>query len=98
MNGCIYRTKDGECDLYSEGGKFKAWCDLEHCDNIAPTNADWIRTMTDEELAEFIEFVSSGCDYMLPNCPAHDSCKLVCDKNDACKKGWLNWLREEAKA
>ena len=54
MDGCIYRTKDGECDAYSEGGKFKAYCDMEHCDNITPTNADRIRAMSDEELATTI--------------------------------------------
>ena len=81
MNGCIYRTKDGECDLYREGGKFKAWCDPEHCDNIAPTNADWIRTMTDEELAEFLYVTTCEDGY-----PQFDT-----------TQGWLNWLREEAK-
>ena len=59
------------------------------------TNADRIRAMTDEELAAFIEFVSAGCDYMSPDCPAHDSCKLVCDQNDACIKGWLDWMKQE---
>ena len=58
MNGCIYRTKDGECDLYAEGGRFNAFCDMEHCDNIAQTNADRIRSMTDEELATII---FTGC-------------------------------------
>lgn len=61
------------------------------------TNADRIRAMTDEELAKFIEFVSLGCDYMFPDCPAHDSCKLVCDQMYACRKGWLDWLKQEAK-
>ena len=60
MDGCIYRTKDGECDLYSEGGKFKAFCDPEHCDNIAPTNADRIRAMSDAELATII-FCGNPC-------------------------------------
>jgi len=59
------------------------------------TNADRIRAMTDEELAKFIEFVSAGCDYMSPDCPAHDNCKHVCDQNDACRKGWLDWLKQE---
>lgn len=59
------------------------------------TNADRIRAMSDEELAKFIEFVSAGCDYMFPDCPAHDRCKLVCDQNDACGKGWLCWLKQE---
>lgn len=54
MDGCIYRTKDGECDLYSEGGKFKAFCDMDGCEGRKPSNADRIRAMTDEELAEWI--------------------------------------------
>ena len=63
MDGCVYRTKDGECDLYSEGGKFKAFCDMEHCDNIAPSNADRIRAMTDNELAKFLDFVRGSKNY-----------------------------------
>ena len=51
MDGCVYRTKDGECDLYSEGGKFHAWCDFENCNEKHPSNADRIRAMSDEELA-----------------------------------------------
>lgn len=65
--------------------------------NFKPrTNYDRIISMKPEELAKFIEFVSAGCDYMFPDCPAHDSCKLVCDQNDACRKGWLDWLKQEA--
>lgn len=81
MNGCIYRTKDGECDLYSEGGKFKAYCDMEHCDNIAPTNADRIRAMTDEELAEFIK------DMEVQWYDLHGTFGT---------EYWLDWLRREA--
>lgn len=51
MDGCIYRTKDGECDLYADGGKYKAFCDMENCKDRKMSNADRIRTMTDEELA-----------------------------------------------
>lgn len=55
MNGCIYRTKDGECDLYSESGKYHAFCvGDEPCDGRKPSNADKIRAMTDEELAEWL--------------------------------------------
>ena len=86
MNGCIYRTKDGECDLYSEGGKFKAYCDMEHCDNIAPTNADRIRAMTDEEMAEFC--AGLGCH---PGA-SRETCKGV----NQCQACWLDWLRQEA--
>lgn len=55
MDGCIYRTKDCECDLYAEGGKYTAFCDMENCKERKPSNADRIRNMTDEELAEWLE-------------------------------------------
>lgn len=92
--------------LTDEDGTQYSWCETVYdnldideerkCASFRPaTHAQQLRAMTDEELAEFIEFVSSGCDYMSPDCPAHDSCKLVCDQNDACRKGWLDWLKQE---
>lgn len=80
MDGCIYRTKDGECDLYAEGGKFKAFCDPEHCDNIAPSNADRIRSMTDVELAGFIE------DKEIQGCTLDGTFG---------SDYWLDWLKQE---
>ena len=58
MNGCIYRTKDNECDLYSEGGKYHAFCDMDGCEGRKMSNADKIRSMSDAELANFIGFVA----------------------------------------
>lgn len=52
MNGCIYRTKDGECDLWTDG-KHKSFCDPD-CIDKHPSNADRIRGMTDEELAHLL--------------------------------------------
>ena len=55
------------------------------------TNADKIRTMTDEELAAWHNHVSASCDYMLHRkCEAVDYCV-----NGACKKAWLDWLKQE---
>ena len=54
MNGCIYRTKDNECDLYAEGGKYQAFCEMSGCEGRRMSNADKIRAMTDEELAEWL--------------------------------------------
>ena len=50
------------------------------------TNADRIRSMTDEELAEWMRDIMSGW------CPKRTS---LCDGN--CKKCTLDWLRQEAK-
>lgn len=58
--------------------------------NFSPMrNADHIRAMTDEELAEFI------CKTQYRDgdvCPPTHNCAL--DKN--CEKCWLDWLKEEA--
>lgn len=54
MNGCIYRTEDGKCKQFSVGGVL-SFCYLDGtCDCQIPSNADHIRSMTDEELAVFI--------------------------------------------
>ena len=86
MDGCIYRTKDGECYLYAEGGKFTAFCDPEHCDNIAPTNADRIRAMSDEELADMLNH-AQGDGYLVG----------IGQRKVSAYGNWLDWLREEAK-
>ena len=52
------------------------------------TRADKIRSMSDEELAEFLytigDMVNDFCDYPQPNC----------SKSDDCIKYLLNWLRK----
>ena len=49
------------------------------------TNADRIRMMTNEELAEFM---NNGCDVIAPS----ENCtKAFYD----CKKCWLDWLKQE---
>lgn len=53
MNGCIYRTKDNECELWEKDRNCSAYCH-PNCENRHPSNADRIRAMTDEELADFI--------------------------------------------
>lgn len=83
MNGCIYRTKDGECDLYAEGGKYTAFCELENCVGRKMANADRIRSMTDEELAGWLATNDS--------CPSPEY-ERVC--NNRCGECWLKWLKE----
>lgn len=52
------------------------------------TNADRIRSMTDEELAEFLETVNScSCSFAMGKSP--------CDA-DGCPC-WIEWLKEEVK-
>lgn len=52
------------------------------------TNADRIRAMTDEELAEMM--ARGGCGY----CKIHDYC--FSQKDIDCDKAWLDWLKRSA--
>ena len=93
MRGCIYRTKDNECDRYSEGGKYHASCD-DNCDMAVPSNADKIRAMTDEELAEKIVWlVVKAFDQVV-----HEW-KWKVDRDNriaGTAKDVLDWLKQEA--
>ena len=60
---------------------------------INKTNADRVRSMTDEELAVLCE---SGCP---PRRGCPDLTKEDVDKSyhELCQKCWLDWLKEEVK-
>ena len=85
MNGCIYRTKDNECELWEKDRNCTAFCH-PNCENPHPSNADRIRAMTDEELADFLT--------------GEDMCELLCSSPAVCpghcKTKCLEWLRQEA--
>lgn len=56
------------------------------------TNADRIRNMSDEELAEFLDIVEEdGISSQYANLP----CDCCCEKTE-CSKCWKEWLRLEA--
>lgn len=52
------------------------------------TNADRIRVMTDEELANF---VSLCCGWTCAECPVGKECN-----GEECFSTWLEWLKKEA--
>ena len=91
MNGCIYRTKDGECDLYADGGKYHAFCDMNGCEGRKMSNADHIRSMSDEELASYLTGVWYSFEEMPGMC---DVCDYQSVQN--CSKCWLDLLKQEA--
>ncbi len=82
----------GVCERCTENGNC-AW--QNHDETICRekpafpiTNAERIRAMTDEELAElWWERVDCG------ECPVHKECKLT---GQDCKRLVLNWLKKEA--
>ena len=55
------------------------------------TNADRIRAMTDEELAEFMA-LNTDCYY----CRAKDNDRCASLATTPCGDIWLGWLKEEA--
>ena len=85
MNGCVYQTADGQCWKFSD--KFTntlSWCvGVNLCKDRKLSNADRIRTMSDEELADFLG--GKGC----------LDCKNECE-GAKCESCWLKWLKQEA--
>lgn len=89
MNGCVYRTKNGECILDIEDGKYHAFCvGVESCEDRKQSNADRVRAMTDESLADY-HAKMCGCP------PGHDP--IFCGMATiGCKGCWFDWLKQEA--
>lgn len=82
MNGCVYRTADNQCEKFSDPVRNTlSWCVGDTpCEARKLSNADRIRAMTDEELAEFLwdEWMD----------------RIICDKMDT-KQSMLKWLMKE---
>lgn len=59
---CVYCTEDGYCEKYSDE-EVTSWCVQSPCKDETPSNADRIRNMTDEELADWLIMNGDGSDY-----------------------------------
>ena len=88
MNGCIYCTADMHCERYSGDG-VTSYCVEGPCADRKLSNADRIRAMSDEELAEWL---SQNADCV---CIANQLNKGInCGKNiQTCAKAWFDWLK-----
>ena len=84
---CVYCTEDGYCKKFSDE-EVVSWCVLGPCKDEKPSNADRIRAMTDEELAEY-HSNKCGC----PHDPIVFGCRMA---TIGCIGCWLDWLKEEA--
>lgn len=102
-----YRYQDGMISMKSDDGRI-IWCgvesgDLRKSDDSLGdfiSNADRIRSMTDEELAEFIinncdnpisEKNEDVCEY----CEKYEDKEAECDE-EGCKKAIVKWLQSES--
>ena len=79
---CVYCTEDGHCTKYSDD-KVTSWCVQHPCEDEKPSNADRIRAMSGEELAEFL--TEYRCVHKAPHC-----------REANCTQCWLDWLKEPA--
>ena len=61
---------------------------------VEPTNADRIRAMSDEELADYAYKVLGN--YCCPPEREHATRSCIIDMKEDCDNCWLDWLRQEA--
>lgn len=78
---CVYYDNQ-KCTLNPEPG-YTDWCVMGPCSHETPSNADHIRSMTDEELAQKF---NGGCPPIRPN-------DEVCMVQKSCTQCWLDWLK-----
>ena len=93
---CIY-WNDGKCKKFSDD-KVTSWCVWSPCASQTPSNADRIRSMSDEELAVFLDGFSSRCidcaeDAKNQSCPIYKE-GYYCRPQEIME--WLNQPAEEA--
>ena len=88
---CVYCTEDGYCKKYSDD-EVTSWCVQSPCKDEKPSNADRIRAMTDEEMAELFMQEYDCSDSF--TCPVQHPCPP--EKEASCRECFLDWLKEEA--
>ena len=91
---CIYFEKDGKCRKFSDNTAI-SYCVMGPCPEQKLSNADRIRAMSDEELAEFISRIEIG-DFgqQVYGKTFCDMCKGQYECDD-CRLWWLQQPAEE---
>lgn len=89
---CIYFEKDGKCRKFSDNTAI-SYCVMGPCPEQKLSNADRIRDMSDEELAEFISRIEIG-DFG-PQVYGKTFCD-VCKGQYECDDCRLWWLQQPA--
>ena len=94
---CVHWDK-GKCKKFSDD-KVTSWCVWGPCASQTPTNADRIRSMSDEELAKFIDDIAQSvadgeyCTLFLNVKNFPYSCE---DTKKACVAHVIDWLQQPA--
>jgi hypothetical protein len=79
------------------GHRFRATYTIERKVWSVITNAQTIRGMSDEELAEYIFDLGNGSEYCYGHCAYRDDCATKGLDHDTCIKGVIDWLRQPVK-
>lgn len=88
--GCKYEHED-------EASPYCDKCTQNSTDKYTPvSNADRIRGMTDEELAEYIFDLGNGSEYCYGHCVFQDNCTTRGLDHDTCIKGVIDWLKQSS--
>ena len=93
---CVYFDK-GKCKKFSDD-KVTSWCVEGPCGEQMLSNADRIRAMSDEELAEFLTHINptncQDCAFSHGWCCQPDSDDY--SDFEKCKEGRKRWLQQPA--
>ena len=87
---CVYFEKDGVCRKFSDD-KILSYCVIRPCPEQTLSNADRIRAMSDEEMAEFLCHFRSddAAEYACSRCKAEPYCRSG-------HNGMIDWLQQPA--
>lgn len=89
---CVYFDHE-KCTLHGTEPEYIDWCVMGPCSKETPSNADHIRSLSDEELAKFLlEIMSNSVCFGEGMFPYHP-----CPQDQDCEKCGLGWLREPYK-
>lgn len=83
---CLHKSY---CDMAQFGGHNPHITACYHFTQSKHTNADRVRAMTDEELAELV------CDHACMLCPIEGCEGRMEEGREKCKQRWLEWLKQE---
>ena len=89
MSGCSTCPAEKVCNAEYRGSRCRATRSNYGLFTDPQTNADRIRAMTDEELAEFMD-ERNAC------LRSHLRTAEDCEEYHDCKDCWLDWLKQEA--
>lgn len=91
---CVYYDHE-KCTLHGTEPDYIDWCVMGPCSKETPSNADHIRSMTDEELAKWLDEDLSCCCYCSEDARLENEPLLHGEKCDEqCKKHLLDWLKQ----